>query len=108
MSPKLEDLTYRELQKLCKSKGLKASGKTEELIQRIKDYYKNRTPEDTEEPEEKEEEPQEDVMDLKDEYKIVTRDTGNTIRFYTKEIHGEKRKDLAEQYVSHHENAKIE
>lgn len=83
--PTLEDLSYRELQELCKENDLKASGRTEELIQRLKDHA------------EPKEEKEDKSLEGKSEARVME---GEKVRrVYTRKIHGGSFIEKARTYI---------
>lgn len=92
--PQLKDLSYRELQELCKDNDLKANGKTEELIARLRDHFQV----DEEDKEEAEEEVEN--LDGKSVAIIIDKDREpvKKIREYKRSQHGDEFVGLAKKY----------
>lgn len=100
----VEELSYRELQQECKERDLKATGKEEELEQRLKEYE----PEEEESSEEEvkrgvtqtiDEEPDEDVSEAI-VFEVMDEEHGRRERrVYSREEHGDSFIELAEKYV---------
>lgn len=81
----VEELSYRELQRECKDKDLKATGSEEELRQRLKEDKSG----------EKESSKEEAVI-----YEVMDDKHGKRKqRVYSRETHGDSFIELAEKYV---------
>lgn len=97
---KIEELSYKELQAKCAELDLGGKGSTEELQNKLKDYYNEETPE--EEPkEEKKEEAKGTIANVLDKY-------GRIKRTYTRETHGASFIKKANQYVETRPNKILE
>lgn len=98
----VEDLSYRELQQECKERDLKATGKEEELEQRLREYEPG-------EEEASEEEVKRGITQTVDEeenvseaiiYEVMGEEHGRREqRVYSRETHGDSFIELAEKYV---------
>ena len=88
----INEISYRDLQKRCKKEGLKASGKREELIERLVDHL-----------EEKEDKPKVQ-QDVPDNVKVVVIvDSRDRVkRTFTPDIHGDNFLEVAETYLETH------
>lgn len=97
----VEDLSYRELQQECKERDLNATGKEEELEQRLKEYE----PEEEEASEEEVKEDTTQTFDKEEEseaviYEVMDEEHGKREqRVFSRETHGDYFIELAEKYV---------